>query len=142
MAATHRSGCPINLALEVFGDRWTLIVLRDIIFGGKRYYRELLDNDEGISSNILADRLRRLVDAGLLTRADDPTHKQKGVYTLTEASITLLPVLAQIGIWGRQNRPADEALSAIADELGRGGSALWESYMDDLRERHLGSSSR
>ena len=89
MKEGHRSLCPINLALEVFGDRWTLLIIRDIMFAGRRHFRELLQSDEGISSNILADRLRMLVERGILTRADDPTHRQKAIYTLTERGIEL-----------------------------------------------------
>src|SRR5260370_19921129 len=93
----HRSGCPINLTLEMLGDRWSLIVVRDIMFGNRRHYRELLNqSEEGIASNILADRLKRLVEAGLLTRRDDPTHRQKAIYRLTEPSIQLVPLLAQM----------------------------------------------
>jgi DNA-binding HxlR family transcriptional regulator len=63
MDGSHRSGCPINLSLEVFGDRWSLIILRDMMFGGRRHFRVLLINsEEGISSNILADRLKMLLD--------------------------------------------------------------------------------
>src|SRR5262247_42352 len=69
-----RSYCPVNLSLEVFGDTWTLLILRDVMFAGKRHFRELLQSDEGISSNILADRLKRLVDKGILTKAGDPSH--------------------------------------------------------------------
>jgi DNA-binding HxlR family transcriptional regulator len=65
----HRSGCPINLTLELIGDRWSLIVIRDVMFGNRRHYRELLNfSEEGIASNILADRLKRLVAAGLLCK--------------------------------------------------------------------------
>src|SRR3989337_3471093 len=86
-----RSGCPINLTLETLGDRWSLIVIRDLMFGNRRHYRELLNrSEEGIASNILADRLKRLVEAGLLSKADDPTHKQKGIYSLTEQAIHLV----------------------------------------------------
>ena len=71
-----RSGCPINLTLEMLGDRWSLIVIRDIMFGNRRHYGDLLRlSDEGIASNILANRLARLVQSGLLLRTDDPTHK-------------------------------------------------------------------
>ncbi|MGO4285727.1 winged helix-turn-helix transcriptional regulator, partial [Bosea sp. TAB14] len=77
MRETGRSGCPINLTLEILGDRWSLIVLRDIMFGNRRHFREMLaKSDEGIASNILADRLKRLVERGLLSRRDDITHKQ------------------------------------------------------------------
>ena len=92
MDGPHRSGCPINLSLEVFGDRWSLIVLRDVIFGGRRHFRELLTrSEEGIASNILADRLRRLAAAGMLTSAPDPAHRQRTILSLTEKSIALVP---------------------------------------------------
>jgi DNA-binding HxlR family transcriptional regulator len=71
-----------------------------MMFGGKRHFRELLGSEEGISSNILADRLRKLVEEGMLTKSDDPTHKQKAIYSLTEKSIDLVPVFAQLGAWG------------------------------------------
>src|SRR6516164_424295 len=100
----HRSGCPINLTLEVLGDRWSLIVIRDIMFGNRRHYRELMMlSDEGIASNVLADRLKRLVAAGLLSRHDNPAHKQKAIYSLTQAAIELVPLLVQMGAWGRRH---------------------------------------
>lgn len=84
----NRSGCPINLTMEILGDRWSLIVLRDMMFGNRRHFRELLENSmEGIASNILSARLKRLVDAGLLSRSDDPSHRQKVIYSLTEPAI-------------------------------------------------------
>ena len=95
-----RSLCPISLALDVVGDKWSLLILRDLMFAGKSHYRELLQSDEGISSNILAERLKRLVEAGLLTKTDDPSHKQKAIYRLTAMGIDLLPAIAQLGIWG------------------------------------------
>ena len=135
----HRSGCPINLAVEVLGDRWSLVVLRDVMFGGRRYFRELLgESDEGIASNILADRLRRLVANGLLSRSGDPTHRQKIRYSLTEASIQLVPVMAALGSWGRRHLPVSHELSVRAELLERGGPELWDRFMDELREQHLG----
>jgi DNA-binding HxlR family transcriptional regulator len=142
MAARHRSQCPINLTVELLGDRWSLLVLRDIMFAGKRHYRELLASDEGISTKVLAERLRRLTDAGLLIRSDDPTHKQKAVYSLTERSIALVPVLTQLGVWGHRQLGASDELSRYAEVLDRGGRPLWEAFMDDLREIHLGASAR
>ena len=107
-----RSACPINLALEVIGDRWTLLIIRDMIFDGKRHFCELLASEEAISSNILADRLRKLVDHGILTRADDPTHKQKALYSLTERGIALLPILGQMCRWGEAHAAASATLAA------------------------------
>ena len=76
MDVVHRSGCPINLTLEVLGDKWSLIVVRDMMFGNRRHFRELLtQNEEGIASNILADRLKRLLAEDVVSRQDDPSHK-------------------------------------------------------------------
>jgi DNA-binding HxlR family transcriptional regulator len=138
MSETHRSLCPINLGLEVFGDRWTLLIIRDLMFAGKRHFRELLHSDERIASNILADRLTMLVEQGIVTRSGDPSHKQKAVYSLTEKGISLLPVLAQIGIWSRRYLPVSEELGATAAELEAGGPALWEQRMSELRALHMG----
>jgi DNA-binding HxlR family transcriptional regulator len=141
--AEHRSGCPINLTLEIVGDKWSLLILRDIMFGGKRHFRELLtQSQEGVASNILADRLKTLVEQGILTRAEDPSHKQKAIYSLTEAGIELLPVLAQMAVWGRKYLPVSEELGIRAQLLDEGGPALWQEFMAELREKHLGSPSR
>jgi DNA-binding HxlR family transcriptional regulator len=142
MNINHRSGCPINLSLEVFGDRWSLIILRDMIFGGKRHFRELLTGSmEGIASNILADRLKGLVELGMLTKAGDPSHKQKAIYSLTEMAITLVPILAHLGAWGRVWLPASEELSIRAELLEKGGPPMWERFMDELRHEHLATPS-
>jgi DNA-binding HxlR family transcriptional regulator len=139
MSTELRSGCPINLTLEVLGDRWSLLVIRDIIFGDRRHYRELLVNSqEGISSNILAERLKTLLDYGIITKADDPTHKQKAIYSLTEQGIELLPVLAQIGGWGTKYLPVTPEMAIRGQLLADGGPRMWEAFMDELRERHLG----
>jgi DNA-binding HxlR family transcriptional regulator len=143
MTAGPRSGCPINLSLEVFGDRWSLIILRDMMFGGRRHYRELLTrSEESISSNILADRLKMLLDQGMLTKVDDPSHKQKAIYSLTEKSIALVPIFAQLGAWGRRFLPVSKELSIRAQLLEEGGPAMWERFMTELREAHLGIRSK
>ena len=139
--AEPRSYCPINLSLEIFGDTWTLLVLRDMMFGGKRHFRELLQSDEGISTNILADRLARLVEHGLLTKADDPTHKQKAIYSLTEKGIALLPIVVQIGAWGSRWVPDAKKLDGAARrylrEIQEGGPSEWAKRMEALRGQHL-----
>jgi DNA-binding HxlR family transcriptional regulator len=139
MSEPHRSGCPINLTLEVLGDRWSLIVIRDVMFGNRRHFRELLQNsEEGIASNILADRLKKLVEKGLLTRVDDPSHKQKAIYSLTEMSIDLVPLFAEMGAWGRRHLAVSEDLSIRAALLEQGGRPLWQDFMHELRFLHLG----
>jgi DNA-binding HxlR family transcriptional regulator len=141
-----RSYCPINLSLEIFGDAWTLLVLRDLMFAGKRHFRELLQSEEHISSNILADRLARLVDNGVLIKADDPTHKQKAIYSLTEKGIALLPIIVQIGAWGSHWIPDAKKLDAparkVLREIQEAGPRGWLERMNELRDAHLDGRSR
>lgn len=142
MTTSHfRSGCPINLGLEVFGDKWTLLIIRDIMFAGKRHFREFLASDEAISSNILADRLTMLVQAGILTRAEDPSHRLKAIYSLTEKGIDLLPILAQISRWSRTYMPVDPALAATGEARDRAGPMAVEQQMAALRAIHLGTGA-
>lgn len=142
MNPTNRSGCPINLAVEVLGDRWSIVILRDIMFGNVRHFREMLaQSSEGIASNILHNRLQQLVSEGLLTRSMDSRHKQKTIYSLTEKSIQLVPVLAALGAWGRRHLPATEELSIRAELMENGGQELWEEMMNELRMVHLQGES-
>lgn len=137
MRSEPRSGCAINAAVEVLGDAWSLIVLRDIAFGGRRHFRELLTlNDEGIASNMLASRLQRLVQEGLLTR-DDATRGQRATYSLTEAGIQTIPVMVALGTWGMAHRPTTPELTVRAQLLAE-SPALTRDLMDELRELHLG----
>jgi len=109
------------------------------MFGNRRHFRELLSlSDEGIASNILADRLKKLVEYGILSKRDDPTHKQKGVYSLTEKGIELLPAIAALAYWGRKYLPVSEELSIRAQVMEEGGPKLIADMMDELREIHLG----
>lgn len=141
MDGSHRSGCPINLTLEVLGDRWSLLVIRDMMFGNRRHFRALLSqSEEGIASNILADRLKRLMEAGMVSRRSDPSHKQKALYCLTEPAIQLVPLFAQMGAWGRRHLSVTEDMNIRAQVLEEGGPAMWEAFMDELRWLHLGAA--
>ena len=110
-----------------------------MMFGGKRHFRELLQSEEGISSNILADRLKRLCDRGILTKRDDPTHKQKAIYSLTERGIALLPVLLQVGAWSRAHLPetrrSDPRALAINRSLVDDPGAI-RRKLAELRKAH------
>ena len=112
------------------------------MFGDARHFRELLRSEEAISSSILSDRLKRLVAQGLITAADDPTHKQKTIYSLTEMGIALVPTLVNLGQWGRRFLPATDELSVRIEVLERGGPRMWEQFMGELRVRHLGTPTR
>jgi len=139
MAEIHRSGCAINLTLEALGDRWSLIVIRDIMFLNRRHFRELLTNSlEGIASNILANRLSHLVEIGLLSKVEDPSHRQKAIYSLTEPAIQLVPLFVAMGSWGMRHTAVERAYAVRSRLLEEGGPSMWTGLMDELRSLHLG----
>jgi DNA-binding HxlR family transcriptional regulator len=133
----HRSHCPVNLSLEVFGDKWSLIIIRDIMFEGKRYFRELLQSEEKIASNILTDRLAMLEREGIISKTEDPDHKQKFIYSLTMRGIDLLPIMVEIGAWSIKHRPVDTKKHKHAVDLVKGGSELQKEIKKDLIKKHL-----
>ena len=133
MYTEPHSGCPINAALEVLGDAWALLVLRDVIFGNRRHFGELpAKSAEGISSNILAGRLKHLVDSGLLIR-QAALRGQRGTYSLAEAGIQTVPVMVALGSWGLANQPGIPELRIRAELLRDGGPVLWQRLMDWAR---------
>lgn len=95
-----RSPCPIAAALDVLGDRWTLLVIRDLMFRDFHEYGEFLSAGEGISTNILAERLKRLVDAGIVMRRHNPADRKRVIYTLSEKGIDLMPAVLELVAWG------------------------------------------
>ncbi len=95
----RRSGCPLNASVEMLGDRWSLLIIRDMMLRGSRAYKEFLDCDEGIATNILAARLRKLVAHGIVTAEPDPSDGRKQIYSLTGKGIDLAPVLTEMVLW-------------------------------------------
>ena len=136
---THRSNCPVNLLVEIIGDKWTILILRDIIFYKRRHFNELLrQSEEGIASNILRDRLAMLEKEGILTRAKDPkdTHKQKITYSLTEKGIDLLPIMIQAISWSVRYKDVDRAKYRPAIDLSQAGPATLEAFRKQLQNEH------
>jgi DNA-binding HxlR family transcriptional regulator len=133
----HRSYCAINLGLEVFGDKWSLIIIREMMFAGKRHFRELLQSDEKIASNILTDRLAMLEREGIITKESDPEHKQKIIYSLTQKGIDLLPILTQVVIWSFKYMPIDIEVNRHAKMVAEGGDEMQEAIKQQLRKEHL-----
>ena len=125
----HKSYCPLNLGLEVFGDRWTLLIIRDLLFDDKQSFREILQSEEKIATNILSDRLALLEKEGIVVKAKDPGHKQKIIYLLTEKGIDLLPVIMAIGDWSLKYKPVGDTYKARAKALKRGGAAKIKELM-------------
>jgi DNA-binding HxlR family transcriptional regulator len=89
----------VNYGVEIFGDRWSLLIIRDIVFNGKKTYGEFLKSEEGIATNVLASRLAFLEEQGILSRAPNPDDRRKDFYTLTEKGLDLIPVVVSVVIW-------------------------------------------
>ncbi|MFT4232924.1 MAG: helix-turn-helix domain-containing protein [Leucobacter sp.] len=137
-----RSGCAINAAVEALGDRWSFLILRDMVFGDRRYFRELLSGSiEGIASNILADRLKKLAAAGILTR-EDARRGRRARYSLTEAGIQTLPILFALGNWGLDWREGTPELRTRQELMRAEGPEFIAELMDELRVRHLDAEPR
>jgi DNA-binding HxlR family transcriptional regulator len=98
-AASRRSGCPLNASVEILGDRWSLLIIRDMMLRGFRSYKEFLGSYERIATNILADRLRRLEEHGIISSQSDPSDGRKLIYMLTKKGIELAPVLTEMVLW-------------------------------------------
>ncbi len=95
----RRSGCPLNASVEMLGDRWSLLIIRDMMLRGASTYKEFMNCYEGIATNILADRLRRLMEYGIIRAEPDPSDGRKVTYRLTEKGIDLAPVLTEMVLW-------------------------------------------
>jgi DNA-binding HxlR family transcriptional regulator len=127
------------MSIDIIGDRWTLLILRDMMFDNRRHFGQLLVSAERIASNVLADRLKMLTAEGIVTRRDHPTHKQKAIYSLTERGISLFPVLAEIGLWGHSNI-TESVLNERGLAILKGGPRAWARFMASLRKVHLDTS--
>ena len=110
----RRSGCPVSIALEVFGDRWSLLIVRDLMVRGLRTFKEFLESGEGIATNILADRLEKLEAARIIARQPEESDGRKVNYRLTERGIDLAPVMLELLIWGARYEEAGLPCSVIA----------------------------
>ena len=99
-----RSGCPLNASVEILGDRWSLLIIRDMMLRGFRTYKEFLESYEGIATNILADRLQKLITHGIITTRRDPLDARKLIYSLTAKGIDLAPVLTEMVLWAAQHK--------------------------------------
>lgn len=108
---SRRSDCPINFALQTFGDSWSLLVIRDIVYFGKKTYGEFLASEEGIATSILANRLAWLEQNGILVKTPDAADRRKGIYSLTEKGLDLIPILLEIANWSAKHDPQSGAPS-------------------------------
>jgi DNA-binding HxlR family transcriptional regulator len=136
-----RSDCPLNFGLEIFGDKWSLLIIRDLMFFGKRYYNEFLNSAECISTNILAERLAMLEKEKIIRKEKDKAHKQKLIYTLTEKGIDLAPVIINIGLWSEKYaKKLNPGRDVIVGEALKNYTKGVEKLRKRLFEEHLKQS--
>ena len=128
MRAQCRSDCPISLALEAFGDKWSLLILRDLILRRRRHYHEFLNAEEKISTNILADRLNHLEEIGIISKSKDPDNKKQYFYAPTRKGLDLLPVLLEFYRWSLKYDPRVDRTKPIARRLGTDTDGLIKEF--------------
>lgn len=104
-----RSHCPINFALEHFGDKWSLLIIRDLMFKGKRHYNEFFESGERVSTSVLGDRLKSLEELGIIRKGEDQVKKSRIRYSLTAKGIALLPSMVELILWSAVFDPATAA---------------------------------
>jgi DNA-binding HxlR family transcriptional regulator len=135
---SRRSNCPIACALDFVGDKWTLVVLRDIIMARKCYFQELLAGNEAIASNILASRLKLLEAAGMITRRRDPAQAKRVIYEPTDKALDLLPVMIELIRWSMKYDPNAAAPAHFARRLAKD----CDGFIADIRAMHNRASPR
>jgi DNA-binding HxlR family transcriptional regulator len=113
----RKTGCPIAFGLDTFGDRWTLLIIREIMLRGKRTYSEFLEADEGIASNILIARLKHLEAEGIVEKSRDPDNRRAFIYELTKKGRDLAPILLEIVIWSGMHDDRPFALRTVLEKI-------------------------
>lgn len=131
-----RSGCPVSISLERFGDRWSLLIIRDLMVRGFRTFKEFQQSGEGIATNILADRLKKLEAVGIITAKAEETDGRRVNYRLTEKGIDLAPVLLELLIWGARHEQTAASCSFIA-EMAKNRERVLTEVRQRWREQDL-----
>lgn len=124
MKACPRSHCPVSYALDIFGDSWSLLVMRDLVFSGKQRYQDLLESEEGIATNVLADRLNRLEQQGIITKRKDPGNRRQVLYTPTPKGLDLIPLMLEMIQWSAKHDPLTAAPQAFLRRLKKDRAGL------------------
>jgi len=136
--AKRRSECPLNASVEMLGDRWSLLIIRDMMLRGFRTYKEFMECYEGIATNILADRLRKLIAYGIITAEPDPTDGRKLIYLLTEKGIDLAPVLTEMVLWAAAHE--DTGNQALVRQMRENKANVLAGVRERWAARHSSRS--
>lgn len=131
----RRSACPISSTLEILGDKWTLLIIRDLMFSGKKTYGEFLQSPEKIATNILADRLLVLEQNGIIEKKAFPGNKVKNLYQLTPKGIDLMPILFEIILWGDKYFETPEQIHVLAGKIRKDKKGAIEEMSKRLAAR-------
>lgn len=126
----RRSKCPVTFALDQLGDKWSLLIVRDLMFHGKRTYGEFLESGEGIATNVLADRLKRLEAEGIIEKTRDPENRRRVLYNLTDKGFDLAPLLVEMVLWSAKY-DADTAIPKTMIERMENDR---EAFIREVRE--------
>jgi DNA-binding HxlR family transcriptional regulator len=132
----RRSGCPLNASVEMLGDRWSLLIIRDMMLRGFRYYKDFVKSYEGIATNILADRLRKLVAFGIIAAEQDPSDGRKLIYVLTAKGIGLAPVLTEMVLWAAAHERTEN--QALVRQMKKDK----EQFLAEVRKRWAARTTR
>mgnify|MGYP001564383067 CR=1 FL=1 len=130
----HRSTCPISTALDIFGDKWSLLIIRDLLFKGKNTYGDFLQAEEKIATNILADRLAQLESGGIITKHSHPESKAKVLYQLTPKGIDLIPVLIEIILWSEKHHEVHEQATEFARAVKKDKAGVTRQVRESLKK--------
>lgn len=136
-ASSAWNGCPVRYAAGLFGDKWTLILLRDLLFKGRRYFGDFTDEDESIATNMLADRLKHLVDSGFVEKTQDVNNGKKFVYVLTQKGLDLLPVMIEIFKWSQTHDEATYLSAEFIEKIERSPAKYKRQILKEIKERDL-----
>lgn len=132
----QRSECPISSALDIIGDKWSLLIVRDIIMNGKNTYNEFLKSAEKIATNVLADRLAMLETTGILTKEEHPDSKAKIYYKLTNKGIDLLPILIEMILWADEYLPVSKDAIVYGKLLKKDKATITKQMMTALKKNN------
>ncbi|WP_116772552.1 winged helix-turn-helix transcriptional regulator [Maribacter litoralis] len=132
-----RSHCPINFTLEHFGDKWSLLIIRDLMFKGKRHYNEFFESDEKVSTSVLGDRLKMLEENKIISKGEDDVKKSRIKYSLTKKGIDMLPVLIDMIVWGGFYDDKTEAGKDFLEKATENREYLISSIREKLENEHL-----
>lgn len=130
-----RSDCPLSCSLDIFGDKWSLLIIRDLMFNKKCTYGDFLKSEEGIATNILASRLQALEENKIIEKSDHPESKAKNLYRLTQKGIDLLPILIEIQLWAEKYFTIPDDIKAIIKEAKKDKDGFIKFMTKELKKQ-------